>query len=82
MKHKSEEVEEIEEQSEEELKKEKRQEMVEKRKNAKKRDKIARWGGLILLGLVLFVGFLLWVFGEMQQDIQPIHTSPSQIIVR
>ena len=63
-----EEVEEVEEESEEAVKKEKRKEGVEKRKNAKKKDKIARWGGLILFGLILFVGFLLWVFGEMSQD--------------
>lgn len=66
-----EEIEEVEEVSEEEVKKEKRKESVEKRKNAKKKDKFARWGGLVLLGLMLFVGFLLWVFGEMKQETQP-----------
>lgn len=54
--------------SEKELKKQKRNEAVEKRRNAKKRDKVARWGGIILLGLMMFVGFLLWVAGEMGQE--------------
>lgn len=54
-----------EELSEKEQKKLKQKESVEKRKNAKKKDKVARWGGLILLGLIMFVGFLLWVSGEM-----------------
>jgi hypothetical protein len=54
--------------SEKELKKLKQKESSEKRKNAKKRDKVARWGGLILLGLIMFIGFLLWVSGEMRSD--------------
>jgi len=57
-----------EELSEKELKKQKRQEAVEKRRNARKKDKVTRWGGLILLGLVMFAGFLLWVSGEMKSD--------------
>lgn len=65
-------VEEIEEEevelSEKEQKKKKQKEGAEKRKNAKKKDKVARWGGLILLGLVMFVGFLLWVSGEMKSE--------------
>ncbi len=61
-----EEVEEVEELSEKEQKKLKHKEGVEKRKNAKKKDKVARWGGIILLGLMMFSGFLLWVFGEMK----------------
>jgi len=68
-----EEVEEAPELSEKELKKKKRQESVEKRKNAKRKDKVARWGGIILLGLIMFVGFLLWVSGEMKQEIKPIN---------
>lgn len=73
MRRKKEEIEEIDEEQEEELsekelKKLKQKEIVEKRKNAKKKDKIARWGGIILLGLVMLVGFLLWVSGEMKQD--------------
>lgn len=63
-----EEVEEVEELSEKEQKKLKQKEAVEKRKNAKRKDKVARWGGIILLGLMMFVGFLLWVAGEMRQD--------------
>lgn len=66
-----EEVEETVELSEKELKKRKLKEGVEKRKNSKKKDKVARWGGLILLGLIMFVGFLLWVSGEMKQEIKP-----------
>lgn len=62
-----EEVEEVEESelSEKEQKKLKHKEAIEKRKNAKRKDKVARWGGIILLGLIMFVGFLLWVSGEM-----------------
>lgn len=66
------EMDEIEEKEEEldekDLKKKKQKEGAEKRKNAKKKDKVARWGGLILLGLVMFIGFLLWVSGEMKKD--------------
>ncbi|GAB4026506.1 MAG: hypothetical protein Fur0011_2410 [Candidatus Microgenomates bacterium] len=43
----------------------KRKEGVERRKIAKKKDKIARWSGFILLLVVITVGFLLWVAGEM-----------------
>lgn len=94
MKRRQEEIEEIEEgqeeESPEELKKERRREAVEKRKSAKKRDKVARWGGLILFGLILFVGFLMWVFGEMAQESQsmqqysniPTETSQGSVIVR
>ena len=46
----------------------KQKESREKRRTAKQKDKVARWGGLILLGLIMFVGFLLWVSGEMKQD--------------
>lgn len=63
-----EEVEEVEELSEKEQKKLKQKESVEKRKNAKRKDKVARWGGIILLGLMMFVGFLLWVAGEMREE--------------
>lgn len=75
----SEEIEEMGEEeselSEKELKKKKQKEGAEKRKNAKKKDKVARWGGLILLGLVMFVGFLLWISGEMkaEKSIEPIN---------
>jgi len=63
----TEELEEV-ELTEKELKKQKQKENVEKRKNAKKKDKVARWGGIILLGLIMFVGFLLLVFGEMSAE--------------
>jgi uncharacterized membrane protein len=85
-----EEVEEVEERSAEELKKERRKEGMEKRKNAKKRDKVARWGGLILFGLIVFVGFLMWVFGEMslentstyQSNDAPIEIHEGSVIVQ
>ncbi|MFH1244663.1 MAG: hypothetical protein V1487_03815 [bacterium] len=70
--------EEMGEPSEKEQKKIKRQEAVERRRNARKKDKIARWGGLILLGLVMFTGFLLWVSGEMKQEVG----GTSSVIVR
>lgn len=54
--------------SEKEIKKNKQKESISKRKNAKRKDKVARWGGIILLGLIMFVGFLLWVFGEMSLE--------------
>lgn len=73
MKRRKEEIEEVEEVeevelSEKEQKKLKLKESAEKRKNAKRKDKVARWGGVILLGLVMFIGFLLWVSGEMKND--------------
>lgn len=43
----------------------KRKEAVERRRGQKKRDKIARWSGFILLLGVMMLGFLLWVAGEM-----------------
>lgn len=65
-KEESEEAQEVEELSEKEQRKLKQKAGIEKRKNAKKKDKVARWGGIILLGLMMFSGFLLWVFGEMK----------------
>lgn len=44
----------------------KRKEGVERRRVAKKKDKIARWSGFILLFVVITVGFLLWIAGEMR----------------
>ena len=84
------EVEEVEELSEKEVKKLKQKEIIEKRKNAKKKDKIARWGGLILLGLIMFVGFLLLVSGEMKSETQrsipstvkPIETQSGTVILK
>lgn len=71
-----EEVEEVEELSEKEAKKLKQKESAEKRKNAKKRDKVARWGGIILFGLVMFVGFLLLVSGEIKNESKNINAEP------
>lgn len=81
---------EVEELSEKETKKLKQKEIIEKRKNAKKKDKVARWGGLILLGLIMFVGFLLLVSGEMNNESQrpypsvlkPIETQTGTVILK
>ena len=43
----------------------KRKESAERRRGQKKKDKIARWSGFILLLLVMLVGFLLWIAGEL-----------------
>ncbi|EKD80718.1 MAG: hypothetical protein ACD_40C00028G0001 [uncultured bacterium] len=63
--------EEVDEQNQEELQegvdpKKRKRESVEKRKHAKKMDKVERWSGMILLGMILLIGFLLWVAGEMK----------------
>jgi len=65
MRQKRDEVEEVEEVDQKILK---QKESREKRRTAKQKDKVARWGGIILLGLIMFVGFLLWISGEMKQD--------------
>ena len=65
MRRKRDEVEEVEEVDQKILK---QKESREKRRTAKQKDKVARWGGLILPGLIMFVGFLMWVSGEMKQD--------------
>lgn len=98
MRRRREEIEEVEESenegapeeelSEKDLKKKKRKESLEKRKNAKRKDKVARWGGVILLGLIMFVGFLLWVLGEMKMEdkgvvnprVQELNSSRSVIV--
>ncbi|MBP9702272.1 hypothetical protein KBD69_01165 [Candidatus Woesebacteria bacterium] len=54
-----------EEVSEKEEKKAKRKEGADKRRNQKKKDKIARWSGFILLLVVIMVGFLMWIAGEI-----------------
>jgi len=41
---------------------------AKKRKSAKKQDKMARWSGAILFVIILFVGFLLWVAGEVSSE--------------
>jgi len=64
MRRKRDEVEEVEEVDQKILK---QKESREKRRTAKQKDKVARWGGIILLGLIMFVGFLLWISGEMKQ---------------
>lgn len=76
--------------SEKEIKKRKQREGIEKRKNLKRKDKVARWGGIILLGLFMFIGFLLWVAGEMKQEVKslnqdtitPFESQKSSVIVK
>lgn len=73
MKNKKEAIEEVveveeEELSPKELKKIERKNKAEKRKKAKQKDKVARFAGIIMLGMILLTGFLLWVAGEMKQD--------------
>ncbi len=41
-------------------------ESVKKRRKAKKRDKMERWSGMILFVILLLVGFLMWVAGEVK----------------
>jgi uncharacterized membrane protein len=65
-KHQEETAQELEEVLEEGEKKTKRRASVERRRTKKRIDRIARYSGFILLLVVLFVGFLLWVAGEMQ----------------
>lgn len=43
-----------------------REEKAEQRKKAKKQDKMARWSGMILFVILLIIGFLLWVSGEVK----------------
>ena len=51
-----------------ELKKQERQASALKRQKARQKDKVARFAGIILLGMMLLIGFLLWVAGEMGQE--------------
>jgi len=53
---------------EKEEKKAKREEKVEKRKKAKKQDRMVRWSGIILFGILLIIGFLMWVAGEVKNE--------------
>ena len=57
--------------SEKEVKVGKRQAAKAKRLAAKRADALSRWSGLILLGLVLLVAFVLWVAGEMKNGDEP-----------
>ena len=72
LKKKSEDILEDEEETEEEggKGKKKRSESVEKRKKAKEMDRAARWSGLVMLVVLMMVGFLLWVSGEMRKEHQ------------
>ncbi len=78
---------EAEELSEKELKKLERQEGVEKRRKARQKDKVARFAGIIMLGMVLFIGFLLLILGEIQSSssqktITPVETQTDPAIFR
>jgi len=46
--------------------KSRKKESVKKRRKAKKRDKMERWSGMILFVILLLVGFLMWVAGEVK----------------
>lgn len=61
-------------------KKKVREEKAEKRKKVKKQDKIAKWSGAILFLILMFVGFLVWVSGEVREESgvkRPVQTAPS-----
>lgn len=47
-------------------KKRAREEKAKERKKIKKQDKIERWSGMILFVILLVLGFLMWVSGEVQ----------------
>lgn len=57
------------EEKEEKKGKPNRKASVEKRKKAKEMDRAARWSGFVLLIIMMFVGFLLWVAGEMKTEL-------------
>lgn len=86
MKNKRERPEEVEVEGEEvevdekKLKKEKIKAAAERRRQSRKKDKVARWGGMILLGLIMLTGFCLWVLGEIRQEDQAVREQT--IIVR
>ena len=52
----------------EEEKKTRRKEGLEKRKQAKSSENKARWSGLILFVILLIIGFLLSVSGEVNNE--------------
>lgn len=56
-----------------ELKKQEREASAQKRRKARQKDKVARFSGIILLGMILLIGFLLWVAGEMRGEVIPSH---------
>lgn len=66
MKRIKEETQEESDQEERGMRETSRKEGVEKRKRAKKVDKQARWAGLIMLVVIMLVGFLMWVTGEVK----------------
>lgn len=62
----TEDIEETAEPDEKELKKKKREEKKEKRLKRKKQDKAARWAGTVMLFVIMIVGFLLWISGQLR----------------
>ena len=67
-----------EELDEKELKKKKREEAAEKRRKVRKQDKAARWSGIILLTVIMIIGFLMWVSGEVKNGSSPSQAIPTQ----
>jgi uncharacterized protein HemX len=51
-----------------EVRRAKREERLAKKKKAKQKERQARFAGLILLFVVLFVGFCLYVLGEIRSE--------------
>lgn len=66
-----------------ELKKKERLESAEKRRKARQKDKVARFAGAILLGMILLLGFLLWVAGEIKTEVPvPVGSGQGSVMVR
>lgn len=88
------ETEELEEAEEGELdpkeaKKRQREEAAEKRRIERKKDKAKRWSGMILLSIMMIVGFLMWISGEvkrgpLEENVSPVNNTKEapRIIVR
>lgn len=51
-----------------EVQKRVRQEKAEKRKRVKKQDRLVRWSGMILFLVLLVIGLLMWVSGEVNHN--------------
>lgn len=63
----------------EEAKSSKRAAGAAKRKKAKKQSEAARWSGAIMFAILLFIGFLLWVLGEVGTSESLERQSPNQV---
>lgn len=84
-------IEEVEEELDpKEEKKKKREEAAEKRRKERQKDKAARWSGIILLTIIMIVGFLMWVSGEVREGgestvanpLTPSSSTAGKVIVR